>query len=324
MKSRRSTKQRVTVKQKISLQYAVAAGCALAAVVGVAVFAYLNVGNSTDSLAANAHFYAVQPGHWSSASVWQENVAPPPGEIKHDVEVLSRVVRRGHLRYPKGTKKTLIVKDTLLVEGNLTLGNKSNLTIHEGGVLMIGGDFRVDKKSEIANYGVIAVGGDWSVRSLNKITYLGDQHRFFHFGKVQANGESAQFGQGEEPLRQAHAAVYAQVKRASDRLKPILFTAAWQGGQVVTRWVTPGETAHAYFTVEKSTNGMLFSELATVGGDTNSLMPNQRTYTDEHPAEGISYYRLRRTDADNNTMYSKLVMVASEESAFSLNGSARP
>ena len=321
MGSRRSMNQRVTIKRQLNLQYAVAAGCALAVIIGVAMFAYLNLGNSEDSLAANQHFYAIRPGDWIEPSAWENGIVPPATKISYDIEILGRVVRRGHLSYKRGSGNTLTVKDTLVIEGNLTLGNKSNLTVNEGGVLMVAGDFSVDKKSEITNYGLIAVGGNWVVHSLAKIDYLGDSSQLFHLGDVLTKDQPARFGQTGEDLRREHASVYAHVKKKSDALKPIFFTATLQQGQVVTQWQAESETTYANFTVEKSTDGIVFSELIRMPGETNSMMPPRHTYTDKAPPLGVSYYRLKRTDLDDNFMYSKLVMVANWGGAFSGNGS---
>ena len=321
MGSRRSINQRITVKRQLSLQYAVAAGCTLAVVVGTAIFAYLNLSNSSDSLAANAHFYAVKPGDWTDPSAWESRVVPPAMNIKHDVEILGRVVRRGSLDYKQGSGKTLTVKDTLIIEGNLTLGNKSNLTVNEGGVLIIAGDFSVDKKSEITNYGMIAVGGNWSLRSLAKVDYRGDSSQFFHFGEVLADGEPIQFGQKAEDLQRQHASVYTLVKTKSDALKPIFFTASFEQGHVVTQWKSESEMTYTSVAVEKSADGMVFSELIVVPGETNSMMPVRNRYTDQNPVSGVSYYRLKRVGPDRTFSYSKLVMVANWGKSFSGTGS---
>ena len=309
MGSRRSINQRVSVKRQLNLRYA-AAGCVLAIVAGVALFSYLNVGNSSDSLAAHRHFYAIKPGDWIEPTAWENGVVPAATDIEHDIEILRRVVRRGSLGYKRGSGKTLTVKDTLIIEGHLTLGNKSNLTVHEGGVLMVAGDFSVDKKSEITNYGTIAVGGDWTLRSLAKLDYRGDSSQLFHFGEVRTPDASVRFGQTGDALQQTYPAVYALLKKKNDALQPIFFTATLQQGQVVTQWQAEKETAYASFTIEKSTDGIIFSELMKIPKETNSMMHPRQTYADIAPLHGVSYYRLKRTDLDGNFTYSKLVMVA--------------
>ena len=319
MGSRQSTNQRVTVRRQLSLQYAVAAGCTLAVVVGTGIFAYLNLSNSSDSLAANTHFYAVKPGQWTDPSAWEGGVVPPATDIKHNVEILGRTVRQGSLNYKKGSGKTLTVKDTLVIEGDLTLGNKSNLTVNEGGVLMVAGNFTVAKKSEIINYGTIAIGGNWDLRAIDKVDYRGDSSRLFHFGEAIADGKVIEFGQTEEDLQKQHASVYAWVKTKSDALKPIFFSAILQQGKVLTQWQSGNKTAYTNFTVEKSADGIVFDELVVVPGGTNSMIPTQDSYIDAHPATGMSYYRLKRVGLENDIAYSKLVMVANWGDTFSGN-----
>lgn len=315
-------KQRVAVKRQMSLQYAVAVACTLAVIAGTALFAYLNLANSQDSLAANKHFYAVRPGDWNDSSAWESGVVPPTSKIKHTIEILGRVVRRGHLSYKPGSGNTLIVKDTLTIDGNLTLGNTSNLTVNEGGVLMVAGDFSIEKKCEITNYGLIAVGGNCQIHSLAQIDYVGDSSQLFHFGEVFTHDQPIHFGQTAEDLRQEHTAIYALVKKKRDALKPVFFSATLQQGRVLTQWLAENETVYASFAVEKSTDGAVFEEIAVIADETNSMMPARVTYTDPPPPLGVSYYRLKRTGLDDNTAYSQLIMIANWGNALSENSSA--
>ena len=280
------------------------------------MFAYLNVGNSADGLAANARFYAVKPGMWTDPTIWESTVAPTTAEINHDVEILGRVVRTGSLDYRRGSGKTLTVKDTLIVEGHLLLGNKSNLMVNEGGVLLVVGDFSVDKKSEITNYGTIAIGGGWKLRSLAKIDYRGDSSRLFHGGQVWEDGEPITFGQPTEALKEAQASLHHLLKQKIAALKPIFFTATPQGGGVVTRWQVDEGAAYHSFTVEKSTDGIEFRPLVVVEGH-HSMAPMPSSYVDPTPTSGVSYYRLKRLGPDDHLAYSQLAMVANWGSTLS-------
>ena len=321
MGSKRSINQRVAVKRQLSFQYAVAAGCTLAVVIGTGIFAYLNL-NSQDSLASSRHFYAVKSGVWADQTAWEGGVVPPATNIEHNIEILDRVVRKGALNYRRGSGKTLTVKDTLIIEGDLTLGNKSNVTVNEGGVLMIAGNFSVAKNSEITNYGMIAIGGDWKMRSLAKVDYRGDSSRLFHLGKVLADNDPVQFGQTAEDLQQQHAAIYAQVKRSNDALQPIFFTATLQQGEVVTQWKAIPKATYTTVAIEKSTDGMVFNELAVIAGEANSMLSAQSRFVDANPSPGMSYYRLKRVGPDHHLAYSKLIMVANWGGALSENSSA--
>lgn len=74
-----------------------------------------------------------------------------------------------------------------------------------------------------------------------------------------------------------------------------------QGSQVRLSWQTTTSEADRLFAVERRTATGEFTELGT------SISGN--TFTDEHPANGLNYYRLRYTDHDGSTNWSKLISV---------------
>lgn len=71
-----------------------------------------------------------------------------------------------------------------------------------------------------------------------------------------------------------------------------------EGGSVRLNWSTATETNNDYFLVERSTDGMNFSELTRVAGAGNSDKVIDYTLIDTHPLSGISYYRLSQFDYD--------------------------
>ncbi|MCU0451846.1 MAG: T9SS type A sorting domain-containing protein, partial [Bernardetiaceae bacterium] len=98
-----------------------------------------------------------------------------------------------------------------------------------------------------------------------------------------------------------------------DNLLPIelvSFEAIPQPAHVDLIWKTASETNNAYFTLEKSLDGVNFREfkrVASQNGNSNRLL----TYRDidPEPYRGISYYRLKQTDIDGKYSYSKIVSV---------------
>ncbi len=71
-------------------------------------------------------------------------------------------------------------------------------------------------------------------------------------------------------------------------------------------WRTANEINLLNFSVEKSTDGQLFSSLATLAA-TNNPLPY--TFTDSTAANGVTYYRLRINERDGTTRYSKIIAV---------------
>ena len=70
-------------------------------------------------------------------------------------------------------------------------------------------------------------------------------------------------------------------------------------------WTTATEADGDYFEVERSLDGVAYTQIGTVKGKAKSGA--DYVYTDEQPATGINYYRLRLMDAAGTGHYSKTV-----------------
>jgi hypothetical protein len=79
-------------------------------------------------------------------------------------------------------------------------------------------------------------------------------------------------------------------------------------------WATASETNNDYFTIEKSTDGILFEKVADVSGAGNSRSKIQYNTLDTEPYQGYFYYRLKQTDFDGKFVYSKLVAIDNSNS----------
>lgn len=73
--------------------------------------------------------------------------------------------------------------------------------------------------------------------------------------------------------------------------------------KVDVTWSTASESNNSYFTIERSVNGVNFSNIGTVAGAGTSTSQRNYTYVDLTPLFGVSYYRLSQTDFDANSKY---------------------
>ncbi len=92
-------------------------------------------------------------------------------------------------------------------------------------------------------------------------------------------------------------------------LELLSFNAELNKNVVDLTWATASEQNSDYFTIERSHDGIHFTELMKVkaaGYSTHEL--NYKT-VDEHPLLGISYYRLKQTDFDGSYKYSLIDQV---------------
>ncbi|MCJ8165553.1 T9SS type A sorting domain-containing protein [Pontibacter sp. E15-1] len=71
-----------------------------------------------------------------------------------------------------------------------------------------------------------------------------------------------------------------------------------KGNTVQLNWATAQERDSDFFAVERSADGIDFSEVARVQGMGNASSRSDYGYTDASPLAGTSYYRLRQVDHD--------------------------
>lgn len=74
-------------------------------------------------------------------------------------------------------------------------------------------------------------------------------------------------------------------------------------------WTTAFESNNAFFTVERSPDGAVFSEVSQVPGAGESSDPIDYQVIDPEPLEGLSYYRLKQTDLNGQSTFSDIKTV---------------
>lgn len=108
----------------------------------------------------------------------------------------------------------------------------------------------------------------------------------------------------------AFVAKYAQISPLPITL--VEFKADVEGRRVKTSWETLSEINNDYFTIERSENGMQYSEIGKLQGAGNSHSALDYEFYDNQPLYGLSYYRLKQTDFDGEVSYSQPVAVVRE------------
>ena len=87
----------------------------------------------------------------------------------------------------------------------------------------------------------------------------------------------------------------------------LAFKSQCDNNNVIINWTTATETNNDFFTVERSTDGKLFSQIAIVKGAGNSNAVINYEAIDLQPLEGVGYYRLKQTDYDGKFKYSAVI-----------------
>jgi hypothetical protein len=87
------------------------------------------------------------------------------------------------------------------------------------------------------------------------------------------------------------------------------FSAQKQALVVQLKWNTASEQNNSHFDVQRSTDGITFSNMGKVMGAGNSSVSLNYFFTDKSPASGVNYYRLSQVDFDGKTTLSNPVSV---------------
>ncbi|MEP6725282.1 MAG: S8 family serine peptidase, partial [Bacteroidota bacterium] len=87
------------------------------------------------------------------------------------------------------------------------------------------------------------------------------------------------------------------------------------GRQVQVTWTIGNEVNISNYTVERSTDGIIFTNVALVNATAVIAAEKQYEAADRLPEKGINYYRIRQTAIDGRTSYSKTMQVNVSETA---------
>ncbi|MCG8331469.1 MAG: T9SS type A sorting domain-containing protein [Chitinophagales bacterium] len=89
----------------------------------------------------------------------------------------------------------------------------------------------------------------------------------------------------------------------------IYFDAKLKGDIVNLEWQTATEVNNDYIAVERSSDGLSFTEIGRREGAINSTQAITYRLTDRQPHNGHNFYRLRQVDLDGTVYYSEIVSV---------------
>ena len=99
-------------------------------------------------------------GAWETPTSWIPTWAvPQTTNINNNITIYGLITRNGSLIFPDNSAN-LIVSDTLVIKGNLTIGHNDHLTVSDNGILIIRGNLILDDDAIIDANGYLIVTGD--------------------------------------------------------------------------------------------------------------------------------------------------------------------
>ncbi|MFN3402651.1 MAG: glycosyl hydrolase [Cytophagaceae bacterium] len=89
----------------------------------------------------------------------------------------------------------------------------------------------------------------------------------------------------------------------------ITFDAFRINAQVDLKWITVWEKNNSHFIIQRSADGLHFSDIGLLSGNGTSSGRHEYLFHDFNPLAGVNYYRLKQIDFDGNFQYSDIRIV---------------
>lgn len=130
---------------------------------------------------------------------------------------------------------------------------------------------------------------------------------------------TANTGANTVTVNLANALDYFPVWTLVDQSDPLPIELAYfkaecdRTGDVNVTWTTWTETRNSYFTVQRSEDGVNFTDVGRVNGAVNSNTAINYSLKDEDALGGTSFYRLQMTDTEGRNTYSQIVAVTCQD-----------
>ncbi|MBL3655034.1 T9SS type A sorting domain-containing protein [Fulvivirga sediminis] len=258
-------------------------------------------------------------GSWSSNGSWVDGSAPETANLPVTARnfQINGYISVGTAPAPTPGSVTALsfqsnrdaydfrVSDTLVVYGDVVFTNKSmNLVIDPGAVMIVLGNLTMANKIELASSGSLVVSGDfYKSGSASQGDYTGT-------GNVYAGSYSGVAGDFvpdssekdvANDLRNDFPDIYDFVQNNGSAPLPISllsFNYELVDQNVSLEWKTASEENNDYFTLQRSSDGKVFENIAKIAGNGTTNEEQSYSYLDANPIYGTSYYRLLQTDYD--------------------------
>lgn len=289
-----SLKNKPAVKITITLstRHLVAGGIALVILLFIGTFVFLNLGNSQSTHAAPPavtprKLIATNGGNWSATSpyIWYYTNGTLANRLPVDGDTIEIPATKTVNVTSNVSTFTSTSREIVNIKGTLNFANTVDMNLGSMSIVNIPTNGNI-------------TGGNGSTRLYvgNTIIYKGNQGII---GAV-APTNCGSLGCGTTILP----------------IELVYFKAKMEEERAGLEWSTATEVNNAYFTIEKSSDAKTFIAIIKIPGAGNSREIKKYSYTDNAPLAGTAYYRLKQTDHDGTSVYSKVISLTNTRSTL--------
>jgi hypothetical protein len=256
---------------------------------------------------AQEHSVDEGKGNWTDGSTWV-SWTPVTSNISTDI-VVNGLVSAPSLNFNDGPDIDIADGDTLIIDGDLTMGQNNAINIGNGSLLVVIGDYSTTNNHNISNSGIMIVIGQMTLNGSNSIFNNGSLYLLggnnltdgdFPIGTVAANVNDIDDLNNDEP----DLVTFLDTNYGTTLpVELVHFSAVAAEGQIILGWKTATETNNDYFSVERAGTDRQFTEVARVPGQGTVSYPVEYQIADSPPVQGQLYYRLKQVDFDGRQHY---------------------
>ncbi len=263
------------------------------------------------------------PRDWDDNQAWVDNTNPTFNVANNPAITINGYVTQSDpdqvLQFNGGGPahtRLLTIRDTLVVRGDMIMANNAlNLLIAEGGILIVIGDFTTTNKINMENGGIFIVSGTMSIGGAQADYENSGTGQLYTSGPVEGNNapddllaDRNDFDQLENDFPGLYDFVIGGGV-GSLPVELLFFRGKAIPGLVNLEWATATEKDFDYFQVERAGKNGKFEIIGYVQGQGNSSEYTAYQFTDNTPAPGRSYYRLKNVDLDRSFEYSEVITI---------------
>ncbi len=268
---------------------------------------------STNLVFSQNHFSVEETsGFWSDGSTWSGGVAAPTNTTDNNLnlQIAGYVVRSGNLSFTGiGARITVQSGDTLVVDGNLTFANNGGITVESNAILVVLGDLIAGTNFNGSVNGDVVVTGEVTVGNSGNINNNGSVY-FYDSSPDTGNSNLNGGFDSRTDLENNNNSLYSFVENAGTLpVELISFVVFPQNQQVKLSWATASEINNDKFEIQRTLDGKSFLTIGEINGNGTTNIRQHYNFVDNHPANGIAYYRLKQIDFDGQFDYSTLESV---------------
>ena len=259
-----------------------------------------------------------QSGNWSSSSSWNGGSVPASSDsivinagndivLNSNITITGSLTVNGTLIDPTGGAKrsitvnggSVFINNTTTIEGTFSMDGSAKLTVATGITLSVN-LFTITSTSVATVNGTISSATD--IRASDHAIINGS-------GTVTAS--AAMTISDSATIFDSTTSCSGGCSKSGTPLpvELLYFSAEPVRKEVNLKWSSASESNNAYYTLEKSQDGEHFQEFAKVDGSGNSSSVRTYEVLDTDPFTGVSYYRLKQTDFNNESKYFNILAV---------------